>query len=195
MSVEKSELKIAVIENLGSKADDRVEALTADFHRAEGAVKAFEEGAKKIETEVYAHFKRDIDEGKVPGDPNQAADKYIKTCLHLFMHMAKVGLAKLPLHQGRIQEATENVNRLKAEQNEERLKIQAVKAAESAGHAQLNDQGDLEMAPTDSRHPPRRPAGVRPGPTLKQQRSEPAPPVVPAVPVRKRKVKHAKDSR
>lgn len=195
MGTDKSELKIALLEDMGLKADDRVEALTAELRRGEGGAAAFEIGAKKIESDVYARFKRDIDEGTLPKDPNEAVDKYLKTCVHYLNHLAAAAKANIPIMTGKMQEATAAVDRLKAEQNEEKLKFQAVKSAQAEGEVQTNEQGEAEAAPAEGRRPVRRPSGVRPAPSLKHQRqaqetpSEPEPELlkVPAVPVRKSK--------
>lgn len=180
MTIEKSELKVAWIETQGLQADDRVEALRADFYRADGAVKAMEEASRKIEQDVFARFKKDVDAGTIPNDPAQAAHKYLMTCLHYLQHLAKNGASKLPILQGQMQEAQLLVDRLAKERDTEKAKIQALKQTEK--------EPDPEDSPAQEKSGPR-PVGVHPGPSLKAQRTQPEPPKVPAAPIRKRTTK------
>jgi hypothetical protein len=189
MSLDRVRLKIEILEELGLKADDRLESLTAETHRLEGAAKAFDTGRQKIETDVFARFKRDIDEGKVPQDPNEAVDRYLRTCIHYFQHLATQANAQIPVMKGRVQEATASVTRFKEQQNEEKLKIVAAESALAAGTVRKNEDGELEVVPQEGRPAPR-PVGVHPGPSLKalrlaEEQAEAAvePPVEPPVEV------------
>lgn len=166
MSLDRVQLKIDILEELGLGADDRVEALTAETHRLEGAAKAFDTGREKIEKDVFARFKRDIDEGKVPQDPYEAVDRYLRTCIHYLLHLSTHTKAQIPVMKGRVQEATDTVSRYKALQNEEKLKVSAAQAALAAGTVKTNEEGDLEVVPQEGRPSPR-PVGVHPGPSLK----------------------------
>lgn len=184
MTAEKSELKLAWIETQGLQAEERVEALRADYHRADGAVKAMEESARKIEQDVFARFKRDLDEGTLPGDPAQATHKYLMTCLHYLQHLAKNGAANLPVLQGQMQEAQLYVDRLSKEREAERAKLKALK------QAQEKEAEPPEAAEVGGKSP--RAIGTHPGPNLKAQRTqakEAEPPKVPAAPIRKRATK------
>lgn len=184
-----SQWKVAWLQEQGVQADDRVEALTAELHRIEGMVKAFELGAQKIETEVFARFKRDIDEKRVPDDPNESASRYIQTCLHFFKHLMTQTSTQLPIQRGRVQEAQETVKRLKTLQDQEISKQAAVKAAVEAGTVKVGEGGTPEVVPSNGARAAARPVGVHPGPSLKAQRQGQAAEVVPPVSAPKPRIK------
>lgn len=169
MSLDRVRLKIELLEEMGLKADDRVEALTSELHRMEGMARAFALGREKIEKDVFARFKKDIDEGKVPQDPFEAVNRYLQTCIHYLKHLQDHTNAQVPVMGGRVQEATEHVGRLKKSQEEEQAKVTAAEAAQAAGTVRTNEEGELEVVPQEGRPAPR-PVGVHPGPSLKAQR-------------------------
>jgi len=170
MGVEKAELKKAILEDMGIKADDRLDALTAELYRTEGAAKSLKTAAEGIERDVFARLRKELDEGKIDPEEAKHADRYIHTCLNFLSHLAKKTRVQVPIMKGRMDEATYEVQRIKKEHDAEEAKIQAFRAAQAAGEIAEDGDGGHETVSPPSRGPSRRPTGVRPGGSLKAQR-------------------------
>jgi hypothetical protein len=202
MGIEKSELKKAILQDMGIKADDRLDALTAELHRTEGGAKALTTAAGGLENDVFARLRRDLDEGKIDTEAAKQVDRYLRTCVNMLQHLAKRSKVQVPVMQGRVDEAREAVHRIKKDCDAEEAKILAVRLAEAAGEVTVTEEGDREVVSSGEKGPSRRPVGVRPTGTLKAQRAaeetsegqetpvaatappEPAPEVVPVSPER-----------
>jgi len=65
MSLEKSELKIAVATDIGASIEDSYEAAKKEMYRQEGAVTSFGQAAKACEM-LCEVVNKDLDEGRVP---------------------------------------------------------------------------------------------------------------------------------
>jgi hypothetical protein len=176
MGIEKSELKKAILTDMGIKADDRLDSLTAELHRTEGAAKALKTASEGMERDVFARLRRDLDEGKIEPEHAKQVDRYIHTCLNMLRHLAQQSGKLVPVMRGRREEAEEAVKRIKRDVDEEEAKIRAVELAEAAGTVQRGEDGEPETVSPASRGPQRRPVGVRPGGSLKAQRAAEEPP-------------------
>jgi hypothetical protein len=64
MNLEKAELKIMVVTDIGASMDDSLEAAKKDMHRQEGAVTSFGQAAKACEL-LCEQVNKDLDEGKI----------------------------------------------------------------------------------------------------------------------------------
>jgi outer membrane biosynthesis protein TonB len=171
MGVEKAELKKAVLEDMGVKADDRLDALTAELYRTDGGAKALKSAGEGLGRDVFARLRKELDEGKIDADQAKHVDRYINTCINFLTHLARRAAGQVPVMQGRVDEATEAVRRIKKDVDAEVAKIQAIQIAEAAGEIRATGGGGHEVVSSPSRGPQRRPVGVRPGGSLKAQRA------------------------
>jgi len=179
MGVEKSELKRTLLQGLAREAAERSEALQAEVYRVEGGVRALDKVLKGIERDVYTRLRRDIDESKFDPDTGKQVDRYVQTCMNFVKHVGKQLTEQLGVQRGRAMESAEMGKMLLSSAEAEGKKIEAVEAAKEAGAA-VEDDGSVEEVPSEEKGPARRPAGVRPAPSLKARRTaqEPPPPEI-----------------
>lgn len=64
MSIEKAEIKIGTVNQIGSKLDDMLEQSEAEMRRCEGAKGSLRQAAKAI-SDLTAHVNKDVDEGRL----------------------------------------------------------------------------------------------------------------------------------
>jgi len=171
MGIDKAELKKAILQDMGIKADDRLDALTAELYRTEGAAGSLKTAAEVIERDVFARLRSDLEGGQLDADQAKTVDRYIRTCIHSLQHLAQQSNVQVPIMKGRLDEATEQVKRIKEEFDSEEAKIQAIRIAEAAGTIQETEEGGHEAVPSDEKGPSRRPPGVRPSGSLKDRRA------------------------
>jgi len=181
MGVEKSELKAAMLGQLEREVRERWEALGIELYRIEGGLSALETLKTSIERDVYARFKRDIDEGKIDKEVvAPQVHRYLQTCVHFTQHLHKQLADQRPIQEGRIDEANNHAEILRKKREAEESKAAAVKQALQDGAVVEGADGAPEAVPSEAKGPARRPLGVRPAAPLKARRTGAAPIPAPA---------------
>jgi hypothetical protein len=158
MSLEKSEIKCAVIHEFGNAMDDALEAAAKDVHLAQGAHAGLLQTEKKVAA-LAVHVDKDLDEGKLDLDSSLEIAKIIKVYIQravAVVHSDAMSYEqRVFMAQGRMSAFEQNVKLAKKMYDMESRKADAVREAES-DPSKSNGQG---------RH-----VGVRPAATIKQQR-------------------------
>jgi hypothetical protein len=161
MSLEKSEIKCAVIHEFGNAMDDALEAAAKDVHLAQGAQSGLLQTEKKLAA-LAAHVDKDLDEGKLDLDSSLEIAKIIKVYIQravAVVHSDAMSYEqRVFIAQGRMLAFEQNVKLTKKMYDMESRKASAIRDAESTGDdpSKSNGQG---------RH-----VGVRPAAPIKQRR-------------------------
>lgn len=160
MSIEKSELKALIANNLGADFEDRVEALQRQFHQQTGAVQALDQAGTKIPVQVSAKIKTILDEGGIKDGmtPQQVAEfaiKQVMRCGDFLRHLAEQEKKKQVILGGKVEGLKEAMQMVLKMKTDELDKADAAKAALESGEPLRGDA---------------RPSGVRPGPSQASQR-------------------------
>lgn len=170
MSIAKSQMKMAVVSDIGNRFDDMLEAANGQRQQSIGARAAAAQIAKNTRT-LLATIEQDFEKGeleKVMGEGELAVRRLIKTyvsrtisaCDVTTEHYANIG----QIAAGKIEAFEQAVKLLKKEHDVEQSKVSSVLAAVDSGAAAV--VGDDIMVAT----PGASVAGAHPGRTLKQQR-------------------------
>lgn len=154
MGVEKSELKLAVLENLGCKSDDILESVERELHRAEGAIQALSLGSKAVR-QLAQLVDDDLDKERYDIETATKVKEYLDRAGTLLDSMAQKATNQRMTGAGRVEMATQFVQFLKKEHDLEALKKKS-----------------FEIRDEDDDSPSSRPVGQRPAPSIKQQRLE-----------------------
>lgn len=184
MSVSKSELKLALIQELGCSADDDLEAAERDVLRATGRIQAA--GALEHQvTKIIAKLDSDMDSDAPPFSDLETQKKakfYLGACLAACVTARKQGDNLRLQMEGRVMAFKHTIERLQKSSEITQRKRDAVRAIEAA-LVDPNSDADIDLRS--------RPVGVHPGPSLSSQRKAEA--AVPAGDgVKKKKKKRRK---
>lgn len=132
MSVEKSELKALVYNNLGSDFEDKVEAFTRDLHRTEGAAAALNAAAEKVPFAISAKIKQALEAGEIKDcsalQVAEYAMKQVMKCADFLKHLADVQKAQIPIQGGRIEGLKEAMLMVGKAREDELAKAEAARS-------------------------------------------------------------------
>lgn len=163
MTIEKSDFKMLVLNNMGAQCDDMREQALADTHRYEGATQFAKQAIQNIQG-LLARVDKDIEEGKFESlEEASKAKKNYQTCANMLENMATKAEIQLHITRGKVEMAAQVIGVIKKEHDAEKGKAEAVAAAQL-----------LKQEPPDPTKvtPMRRPVGVHPGIGLKASRTE-----------------------
>jgi len=163
MSLLKSEIKYAVTTEVGNRVDDALEAAKRDLSVLEGRKAAFHDGARAVEA-LMAIVDKDVEEGKFDLVTAEIVKRYVGRCMNALQNMAMQGQNFLLAQAGKIQGMEHSVALLKSIVDDEKRKMDALRAAITAGT--VGEDGEA-LAGTSSRE---RPQGSHPAMSLKEQR-------------------------
>ncbi len=156
MNPEKSEMKLAVLQNHGERTEQKLEQLRLETMATEAAIKVLvmtRDEFQKIMTEI------DLDTRTNKLTPAQAviAKKYTKRCLDFSENFARGTEMKLFAIKGKMEAFKEIVDSLKSDRDEEKKKLegfrnaQVVALAEVAQAEAAASQPEPEVTPKKSR--------------------------------------------
>lgn len=163
MSLLKSELKQSVTAEVGSRVEDAVEAAQRDLTMLEGRKAAFHDAARAVELLMGA-VDKDVEEGKFDLPTAELVKRYVGRACNALQNMAMQSQNFILAQGGKIQGMSQAVTLLKAIVDDERKKMEALKASIAAG--MMNAEGE-SVSNLPSRE---RPAGAHPAMSLKEQR-------------------------
>lgn len=170
MSLSKSQMKLAVVNDIGNRFDDLLESATGQQQQCLGAKAAAGQIASNVK-KLIGIVEQDFEKGDIETaikDGDLAVLKLIKTYLSRaisaceattdhFENLRQISVGKVEAYQ-------QSVKLLKKMHDNEQTKIDQVIAAIETGSAQV-DGPDVVLMDNSVR-----PTGVRPVGTLKQQR-------------------------
>ena len=152
MGLDKSDIKLAMLHELGTKFDDLLEGIHVERQRAEGAAAALIQAAKAV-TQVATLVDNDVDKDRYDLETATKIKEYVARCAALLDSMALASRNQKMANLGRVEGMSLAVKIIKKEHDSETVKqISMDEAAEEA--ADIVD----------------RIIGQRPPPTLKQRR-------------------------
>jgi hypothetical protein len=165
MSVEKSELKILIMNNVGADIEDRLEGAERTVHQLEGSMNALSQAAQTVPSQMCAKVEVLLGEGKVIKDGMTALEvaellkKYINKCGDFLTHLSQVAGKKLPTQQGEVVGLQVAIDIVKSKKEVELQNVRDIaahldtlKSKEAAGE----EVGESARGTS-------RPSGVRPG--------------------------------
>jgi hypothetical protein len=171
MNVSKSQMKIAVINDLGSQFDDMLESAKGQQQQCLGAKAAAAQIASNIK-KLISVIQQDFEKGdisKVMADGDLAVLGMIKTYVGRTISACEATSdhfrQQAQVVAGKVEAFDQSVKLMKKLLDREQLKVEQVLEAIESGDAEI-DGSDIVMTQSGVK----RPAGVRPGPTIKQQR-------------------------
>ena len=153
MTIEKSKLKMAVLNEIGGEFDDSLEVAEQDIYRWEGA-KTSLKGAKMAVERLLSHVRDDVKGQKITEEGAEAAQKYIRRAAGVIENLQ----AKAEVHEQRSHGRVEAL----------RTAVKVIKKKYDAEEAKAEAQENFEEISDDDVEPPKpgpadsRPVGTRP---------------------------------
>ena len=171
MTLTKSQIKIAVINDVGRRLDDMREAAIGQQHQTIGA----KDAAAQISTNIKKLIKvieQDFESGEI-SKVIEKGDLEVLKMIKTYFSRAESSCDITAQHfeslkkkaSGKIEAFEQSVKLVKKMQDLEQAKVDVILAAVKSGEASVDD-GDVMMISQSSV----RPVGSHPGKTLKQQR-------------------------
>jgi len=157
MGLDKSEVKLAILHNLGCKVDDMLEGVRHERFRAEGASRALVQATKAIR-QLAELVDDDVDKERYELPTAAKIKEYLDRAASLVESMASNARNQQLAGSGRTEAMDQVVKYLKKEYDLEEAKKQAFEAAVE------EDEAEADVRPQE------RAVGQRPGRTIKQQR-------------------------
>lgn len=157
MSIEKSELKILISNNIGSLLEDQRDTAQASIHSLDGARIALSSSLQNID-QLKQHINKDLEEGTIGeltsnDEVSDYVKRYIDRCIGAIRNQLQgIEVAKLKT-VGSLEAYQKSMKIIEKEIEDEKAKMKAVELFES---------GDSDSKPD----------GVHPGDSLKEQRKE-----------------------
>lgn len=150
MNLLKSELKQMVTSEVGARVEDALEVAQRELFTLEAKKVAFHEGARAVEA-LMASVDKDIDEGKMDLPVAEIVKRYLSRSVNALQNMSQQAANFTVAQSGKVQGLQQTVSLLKAIVDDERKKLEQMRAAMVAEVSSPSD-------------------GARPPPTIKQQR-------------------------
>ena len=124
MSVEKGEMRTAVIDELGGRVDDMLEQSQLAAARADGAAHALEQAAEIVRT-LHSHIDRELNEGKITElDQAQLAKQWITRAVHALNALAQQASTVKTIQKGHAQGIASVVSLLKRTRDTELRQVE-----------------------------------------------------------------------
>ena len=153
MSVEKSELRAAGMHEIGMRMDDLLAAAEQEVLRCEGASVALLQANKAI-GDLNAHVDLDVTEGKYDLEAAKLVKLYLSRAAQAVQNLGMLANNQRIASAGQVQAFKISVQVTKKMHDSEISKLESVAAAESEPARDIRS----------------RQAGMRPAPTIKEQR-------------------------
>ena len=167
MSIDKSVLKIAFLEDYGNKFDDLLEGARANLYRVEGS-KVFGKLVQERFAALQTRQQKMTETGDCSLEEADRINKNYQTCINLLTHTMQNLDTDLAQARGRVIQLEEVVKLLKKDCDNESAKKSALSKAFETGAVVVEDGPANGVG--DSASPGHRPVGLRPPTGLKAQR-------------------------
>lgn len=166
MSKFKSEIRASVLNDMGSRIEDALDAAKRELAGFQGGRQALVLAKQKVEAHM-ASVDKDVDAGRLDLEQASLVKKYMSQCCHILENLGIQAEVQGYQAQGKIM-ATENLVKVtKTLFDQERAKLEAAER-EEAGELPEHLVGD----PEDPRRPVQRPVGVHPGNVIADRKAE-----------------------
>lgn len=162
MSQFKSEIRASVLNDLGSRIEDVLEAARKEFASFQGGKQALVLGRQKIEAHMGL-VDKDVEAGRLDLQQASLVKKYMTQCSHILENLAIQVEVQGYQAQGKILATEGLVKMTKSLLDQEKAKIEATSVAEAA---------PTDAVEEDSRRPMQRQVGVHPGNVLADRKAE-----------------------
>lgn len=182
MNLQKSELKKAILNDLGNRFEDEKESLEKQVEQLAGAKSALLKMAKDIQL-LHVHADKDLEDGKISDlETLKLVKLYVTRAIDACQNQARQCEVNEIRTRGRFEQADKQVRHLAKLIEDEDAKLRQLLAAIEDGSVVVDGDeiaaaGSSEIgSDTPSRPPPgnvvpmRRPVGVRPGMSIAAQR-------------------------
>lgn len=154
MNIDKAQIKVGAVHEVGVRLDDALDGARADVHRADGASAALEKAAEAC-AHVFKMVDREVDEGKIPDlETASMIKKWVDRCLMTLRDARTNAVFSKAQAQGKVAALEMAVGIAKKFVDDENKKIDNFQAAVASGALTREDVG-------------------RPPPSIKQQRLAP----------------------
>lgn len=167
MGLDKSEIKRAVINELGASIEDALEQAKRNVYLSQGANIGLIQTIKNVE-KLYHHVDRDVDEGKYNScDGPLVVAKLVKGYIQRAVAVLESGAISYEqrrlMAEGAVKAYEQNVAMTKKLYDIESQKIEMIREVESE---------ELQGSSSSNGRSGRRVTGIRPGATVKQRRMQ-----------------------
>lgn len=123
MSVEKSEVIIAVLEDIGARAEDQLEAFKAEEQRIAGAVDAYRAGQAAVTT-LLGHVDKDLESSQLDEAHAAVVKRYVERAVQMLSNLALRAEGQRFMAGGQVAAQRKVVSGLDKRRQEEQAKLQ-----------------------------------------------------------------------
>ena len=197
MNFLKSDLKRAIIQDLGLKFDDMKEHREKQVQQFVGAKTVLAQTAKDIQT-LHGAADRDLEEGKIKDlEQLELAKLYVTRAMNS-VELKRVQVSNLELiERGKLEQASQTVEMMEKMYLKEQARMENILRQVKDGTLLVEDDGSLAQVIPEGESNGRKPraAGARPAQSIAQQRKAKAKPKAKAAtkkPARSRKKPQSK---
>jgi hypothetical protein len=141
MSIDKSELKILIVNNIGADIEDQLESSKRTVHQLEGAVAALSQAATAVPLGINAKIDKIFEEGVIKDDMPALQvytllKKYVTKCGDFLQHLSEVEKLKVTSQSGEVRGIEFSLGLIKKIKDAEIKKVEAL--AEFLGSEEKN---------------------------------------------------------
>ena len=151
MSVEKSEVIIAVLEDIGARAEDQLDAFKAEEQRIAGAVDAYRSGHAAVMT-LFGHVEKELESSQLDEAHAAAVKRYIERAVQMLANLATRAEGQRFMAGGQVAAQRKAVASLDKQRKDEQAKLQKARerdtevVAESPATGTIKQQRSAEEA-------------------------------------------------
>jgi hypothetical protein len=168
MNLEKSELKIGTVNELGSRLEDALEGSNRDLYRCEGAVTALQAAVRASES-IQSHLDKEIEAQKIDLEVGNEIKRWLMRVTQVIANLEAQSVYNRHAQAGRVSAMTTAVDIAKKLKEEEIRKVEAYQVALSAQALKIA-KVEAEAAEDAADHVVANNFEIRPGMSLKQRR-------------------------
>lgn len=162
MSVEKAELKVAVLTDVGDRVETLLEGSQAAVHRAEGAEQAFRDGAQVVQ-QLHQVVDREIDEKKLDLEQGKIAKDWITRAVNALFQLSVNAQQVIVAQKGHAQGVSHTVQFLQRLREQEFQTLAEHRARDvEAEHRSIKEERLAEEAEERASEPPAAAESVAP---------------------------------
>lgn len=132
MNVNKSEVKMAVAQDIGRQFEAREDGLKSEVHRLEGAAGALKQGAEKLDG-IKDFYRKEAEEERFEEVNLEIVMRVIDRCRGVLINLSDTATAQKLVKVGEAQEAKRALDTIEKVYQDERARLSAVLAAIEGG--------------------------------------------------------------
>lgn len=140
MNLSKSEMKMAVAQDIGKQFAEREDALSAEVRKLEGAQAGLKQASDKLES-VKAFYQKEVNDGGFEEANLEMVMKAIDRCKGVLFNLAELAQAQKLVKQGEAQEAKKSMDLIEKIFTDEKLRVESVLKAIEDG--EVPDAGEV----------------------------------------------------